>query len=84
MELRMTDPDHPEFPLAFGISPERQDELSKHLDAMVKGWVKGDLIRVQHIVCDIAFFCDGPEELAYCVILHMGWWQRRGHELAPR
>lgn len=84
MELNMPNPDAKDFPEAFGITPERQEKLSKDLDAMVKSWTPGNVLRVQHIVSDIAFFCDGPEEFAYCVVLHMGWWQRRGHELAPR
>lgn len=84
MELNMPNPDAKEFPDAFGITPERQTELSKHLDAMVESWTPGNILRVQHIVSDIAFFCNGPQEFAYCVVLHMGWWQRRGHELAPR
>lgn len=84
MELNMPNPDAKEFPDAFGITPERQQELSKHLNDMVERWIPGSLLRVHHIISNIAFFCDGPEELAYCLILHMGWWQRRGHELAPR
>jgi hypothetical protein len=84
MELNIPNPDNPDFPLAFGITPERQQELSNHLNAMVDSWVPNNIIRVQDIVCDIAFFCRGPEEFAYCIILHMGWWQRRGHQLAPR
>ena len=84
MELKMPHPEETDFPLAFGIDPERQLELSQKLNAMVNSWIPGSLLRVHHIMCDIAFFCNGPEEFAYCVVLHMGWWQRRGHELAPR
>jgi hypothetical protein len=84
MELNMPNPDALDFPEAFGITPERQNELSKFLDAMVKSWKLDTVLRVQHIIADIAFFCEGPEEFAYCVVLHMGWWQRRGHALAPR
>lgn len=84
MELNMPNPEAKEFPDAFGISAERQQELSKNLDKMVNSWTPGSILRVQHIIFDIAFFCKGPEEFAYCVVLHMGWWQRRGHELAPR
>lgn len=84
MELNIPNPDAKEFPDAFGISAKRQEELSKNLDTMVNGWTTGSVLRVQHIISDIAFFCQGPEEFAYCVVLHMGWWQRRGHELAPR
>lgn len=84
MELNIPNPDAKDFPEAFGIMPERQLELSHHLNAMVESWVPDTLLRVQHIVSDIALFCAGPEEFAYCIILHMGWWQRRGHQLAPR
>lgn len=84
MELNMPNPDAKDFPEAFGITPGRQFELSNHLDAMINSWTPGNLLRVHHILSDIAFFCSGPEEFAYCVVLHMGWWQRRGHELAPR
>lgn len=84
MELNMPNPDAKEFPDAFGISAVRQKELSECLNKMVDSWQSGQLLRVHHIISDIAFFCQGPEEFAYCVVLHMGWWQRRGHELAPR
>jgi hypothetical protein len=85
MELNMPFPDAKEFPDAFGISPERQQQLSRHLDAMVQGYGQDPiLIRVHHIMADIAAFCHNQEELLYCVILHMGWHQRRGHQLAPR
>ncbi len=84
MELNIPNPDAKDVPEAFGISPERQRELADKLNEMVGTWIPGNLLRVQHILCDIAFFCEGPEEFAYCIVLHMGWWQRRGHQLAPR
>lgn len=85
MELHMPNPEAKEFPDAFGITPERCTELSHCLDAMVKSYGQElQWVRVHHIIADIAAFCDGPEELTYCVILHMGWHQRRGHQLAPR
>lgn len=84
MELNMPNPDAKDVPDAFGISAARQRELADKLNAMVNRWTPGNLLRVQHILSDIAFFCNGPEEFAYCIVLHMGWWQRRGHELAPR
>lgn len=84
MEFNMPHPDAHDSPEAVGISPARQQELSEHLNQMVKSWVPGSLLRTHHIWADIAFFCKGPEEFAYCLTLHMGWWQRRGHQLAPR
>jgi len=85
MELILTNPDSKNFPDAYGISPERQQELSRHLDDMVRKWGSDPIIvTTARIAYQIGLFCQGPEELAYCLILHMGWHQRRGLQLAPR
>lgn len=64
------------------LSTERQQELSKKLDDMVKGFSpKVQLIRVCHIMQEIASFCDTVEELTFCTILHINWHQKRGQTL---
>lgn len=64
------------------LSLERQTELSKNLDAMVKRLnEKIHFEYVCNIIQEIASFCDTKEELAYCIVLHMGWHQKRGHQL---
>ena len=85
MELNLLHPDLVDFPAAYEISPARQQELSRHLDNMVRKW--GDdpvVVTTARIARDIALFCQGPEELSYCLTLHMGWHQRRGLQLTPR
>ena len=85
MELNMPNPDSLNLPEAFGISNERQKELSGYLNDMVEGL--GDelvLVTAAHVIRRIAAFCEGREEFAYCIILHMGWHQRRGMQLTPR
>lgn len=65
------------------LSMARQQELSKQLDAMVKEWNKvTQLIRTCHIMSEIASFCNTPEEFSYCIVLHMGWHQKRGMNLS--
>lgn len=85
MELNIPKPASNDFCEAVGIGPERQQELSKALDAMVARLNAGPLKLVQmHVTfAEIASFCNGPEELVYCTILHCGWHHRRGKILAP-
>jgi len=84
MDFVIVDSTTNDFSDAIGISPERCLELSKKLDSMVGRWAPCTILRVADISKEIASFCDTIEEFAYCLILHMGWWQRRGHNLAPR
>jgi hypothetical protein len=71
---------------AFGDSVlpmSRQKELSKKLDDMVISWSTiTQSIRVCHVMEEIASFCNTIEEFSYCVLLHMGWHQKRGLNLS--
>lgn len=65
------------------LSLERQLELSKKLDAMVEVLnVRVQRVRVCNVMQDIASFCDTQEEFAYCIVLHMGWHQKKGHQIS--
>lgn len=85
MELNILKPDSKDFCEAVGISPERRQVLSKALDAMVQRLNSGapKLVQMHHTFGEIASFCNGPEELIYCTVLHCGWHHRRGRILAP-
>lgn len=85
MELNIPNPESNDYCEAVGISPERQQVLSKSLDAMVEKAESG-LLRIEkmhNVFAEIASFCNGPEELIYCTVLHCGWQARRGRILAP-
>lgn len=77
MEFKLINPSEPIFGDTI-LSKERQDELSKQLDNMTKSWNPNEAIRVCNIMVDIASYCNTVEEMTYCVLLHMGWWQRKG------
>jgi hypothetical protein len=84
MELNMPNPDAKDFCEAYGITLERQRELSRCLDELIDGYGKAPVfVYLHHTIRDIAKFCQGPEEHAYCLILHCAWHQRRGDLLAP-
>jgi hypothetical protein len=85
MELNIPNPASKDFCEAVGISPDRQQELSKALDAMVARLNSGPmkLIQMHHTFAEIASFCNAPEELVYCTVLHCAWHHRRGRILAP-
>jgi hypothetical protein len=85
MELTILKPDSNDFCEAVGISPERQQVLSKRLDIMVREADSGPwrIEKMHNIWQQIASFCDRPEELIYCTILHCGWQAREGRILAP-
>lgn len=74
-----------ETAILFGdsiLSPERQLELSKKLDEMVDKFnVRVQLVRVCNIMEEIASWCYTIEEFSYCIVLHMGWHQKRGTSL---
>lgn len=62
------------------LTQERQTELSKKLNEMVNAFgSRLQFVRVCNVMQEIALFCNTNEELAYCIILHMGWHQKRGH-----
>ena len=85
MELKILNEETIDFPESYGITPERQKELSRCLDEMVLSY--GDelkMVKTAELIRDIAAFCNDDPEFAYCIILHMGWHQRRGMILAPR
>lgn len=82
MDYKIINPNATELQDQIGISPERCLELSKKLDDMVRNWSPKNGGTVAVKVCDImeelAFYCNNIEEFSYCVLLHMGWHQRRG------
>lgn len=85
MELNILKPDSSDYCEAVGIRPERQQELSKALDAMVQRLNSGPmkLVPLHETFAEIASFCNGNEELIYCTVLYCAWHHRRGRILAP-
>lgn len=83
MELILRDQENPDFVEAT-VGEERAKELSKKLDEMVASYgTQKTLVYLKDTVQDIAFFCDNFAEFAYCMVLHMGYLQRRGHIITP-
>ncbi len=68
MELNIPNPDSNDYCEAVDIRPERQQELSKALDTMVRKADSGPLRieKMHNVFQEIASFCTGPEELIYC------------------
>lgn len=85
MELIIVNPDANNFCEGLGISPERQQELSKALDAMVRRLDSGpaQLYKLHNVFAEILSFCHNEAESVYCTILHCGLNARRGRILAP-
>lgn len=61
------------------LTTERQNQLSKKLDEMV-GNLTG-AVRVCNIFQEMASYCNTPEELSYCIVLHLNWHYKRGQTL---
>lgn len=85
MQLNIVKPESNNYCEAVGISPERQHELSRQLDEMVRLSKNGPprLVKMHDIWAEIMSFCDNDEELIYCTVLHCGWQARHGRILAP-
>ncbi len=85
MELTIIHPDSNDYCEATGITPERQQELSGLLDAMVRRLHTGPVYlgKMHDTWAEIASYCTNPAELIYCTTLHCGWHARRGKILAP-
>jgi hypothetical protein len=86
MEYKIVKGNTIDFCEAIGLNPTRQRELSAKLDAMVKSWSPSTgtvSVKVVDIMEEIASYCKNIEEFSYCVMLHMGWHQRRGMLLTP-
>jgi len=85
MEFKIVNPDTTDYCEGVGISPERQQELSRRLDEMVHREDNQPLhfVKMANIYAEIASFCNNEPELVYCTVLHCGWHQRRGRTLAP-
>lgn len=85
MELNILHPNSNDFCEAVGISQERQQELSKRLDAMVREAESGQLriVKMHEVFAEITSYCQDNAELIYCTVLHCGWQARRGRILAP-
>lgn len=86
MDYKIVAPESIDFCEAVGITSDRAQELSKQLDDMVRDWSPPSgtvAVRAHHIMEHIAFFCRNTEEFSYCILLHMGWHQRRGMLLTP-
>ena len=86
MEFNIIDHEQRE---SFGdaILPKaKQEEISKNLDELVQKYTTDapTLVTVAQVIKDIASFCNTNEEFAYAIVLHMGWHQRRGFNIAPR
>jgi len=83
MELNIPNPDARFMAEAFGIDPEREAELECRLEEL---WMRNREVPVatrwHHLVADIAFFCNGPEELSWCLIVECAWLQKMGRRIA--
>lgn len=70
---------------ALGIPMNRQNELSKHLDDMVKKYgVAPTLVYVADIVGYMESVCKTPEEFLYCYTNHLTWHAKRGSLMAAK
>jgi len=85
MEFKIVNPDTTDYCEGVGISPERQRELSRHLDEMVRREDSQPFhfVKMTNIFAEIAAFCNNEPELVYCTVLHCGWQHRQGRILAP-
>jgi len=70
---------------ALGITMNRQNELIKHLDDMVKRL--GDAPKIVYVADVVAFMesvCDTPEEFLYAYTNHLTWHAKRGSLMAAK
>ncbi len=83
MELNIPNPDTHYLSDAFGITPERVEELDRAHEAL---WLSygpdGATCRWQHVIAEIAHLCNTTEELAYILVIHCAWLQRLGRKIA--
>ena len=84
MELKLKDPNNTDFVEAL-VGIKRAEEISKALDEMVKSYNKiTQLVYLKDTIQDIAFICNNETELAYGIVLHMGYLQQKGVIITPR
>lgn len=79
MELNIPNPEAWNLEEAFGITLQRSDELYKALrDLWLSVGPDPVMMRWQHVVVEIAAFCNSTEELALCLVIHCGQLQHHG------
>lgn len=85
MELNILKPDSNDYCEAVGITPQRQQELSKALDAMVRRLDSQpiQIVKMHDVFAEILSYCKNEAEAVYCTVLHCGLNARRGRILAP-
>lgn len=70
-KLNIADPENIDFGLMLGVTKDRQLELAKKLDEMVKLPKELSLVYVSSIIRYIEDFCETKEEFYYCFMNHM-------------
>lgn len=79
MELNIPNPDARNLEEAFGVTLKRSDELYKAMDDYWKSYgAEAQTVRWQHVISDIAAFCNSTEEIALCLVIHCGQLQYSG------
>jgi hypothetical protein len=74
MNLKIVNETAASFNESVGISEERSNELSLKMDLMMKTYVaENRLVRICHVMEEIAMLCNSTEELVFCVITHCNW-----------
>jgi hypothetical protein len=83
MELNIPNPEAWGLAAAFGITPEREKELQHKIYAfMRKVGPSPAMIHWQHMLLEMADFCDTKEELLLCTVIRCAWLQRDGKAIA--
>lgn len=83
-------PDHPEINIVshtatdfngmIGMSNQRAQELSQHLNDMIKSFGHS-LVRITDVLNEIASFTESFEEYSWALINHIEWRVVNGHRL---
>lgn len=82
MELNIPNPDARYLSDAFGITPQRVDELDLAHQAYWDSYgPDGATARWHHVLADLAALCKTKEEFAYIMVIHFGWLQRLGRKI---
>lgn len=83
MELNIPNPEARYLSDAFGITPERLEELERAHEEYWKSYgPEGHLSRWHHVIADLANLCNTVEEFAYTMVIHCAWLQQLGRKIA--
>lgn len=83
MELHIPNPDARYLSDAFGITPERLEELEEAHEVYWKSYGPvAQNARWHHVIADLASLCNNTEELAYSIVCHCALLQQLGRKIA--